>query len=195
MSARATAGFRLGEVRGVTVDVQDHVAGGVANGRVRVSGSIVDQLQGFVLCFVGSLGLGCSNGTEGDKNGDVDGDHIVEESTSNLLYKADDLWRKRGGVVYIVRVMDFGAIDGLRPGVGVILSEFGIGMLELVQFFVYVAWHGDVDSPVGVIPHEGKAAENRSRPVDRDGVQAVECGNEMVRGGVAGVLGAEIVNY
>ena len=42
MVTRAAAGFRLGEVRGVTVDVQDHVAGGIANGRVRVSGGIVD---------------------------------------------------------------------------------------------------------------------------------------------------------
>ena len=34
------------------MDVQDHVAGGVANGRFRVSGGIVDQPQDFVVCFL-----------------------------------------------------------------------------------------------------------------------------------------------
>ena len=55
------------------------------------------------------------------------------------MNKADSLWRKRGGVVEIFHVLDFGAIGGLRPDVGGILSVFGVGMLELVQCFVYVA--------------------------------------------------------
>ena len=96
MYARATAGFRLGDVRDITVDVQDHVADGVANGRVWVRGGIIEQLQGFVICFVGDLGLGSNDGTQGDENGDVDGDHIVHEIPDELLNKADGLWRKRG---------------------------------------------------------------------------------------------------
>ena len=60
------------------MDVQDYVAGRVANGRVRVRGGIIEQPQGFVICFVGALGLGCSDGTKGDNHGDVDGDSIVE---------------------------------------------------------------------------------------------------------------------
>ena len=95
--------------------------------------------------------MGCSDGTEGNKHGNVDGNRIVEEIPDNLRYKADSLWRKRGGVVEIVCVLDFGAIDGLRPGMGGILLDFGVGMLELVQCFVDVAWLGKVDSPVGVI--------------------------------------------
>ena len=55
MSAHADAVFWLGEVRGFTVDVQDHVAGRVANGNVRVRGGIIEQPQGFVICFVGAL--------------------------------------------------------------------------------------------------------------------------------------------
>ena len=155
VAARAAAGFRIGEVRGLTVDVQDHVAGGVANVRVRMNGGIVDQQQGFVVCFVSALGLGCSDGTKGDEHGDVNGDRMVEESTENLLEKADGLWWKHGGVVKIFRVLDFGAIDGLRPGVRGILSAFGVGMFKILHCFVNVAWHGDVDSPVGVIPHKG----------------------------------------
>ena len=138
--------------------------------------------------------MGFSNGTKSDEHGDVDGNFIVEESPENLLNKADGLWRKRGRVVKILRVLEFGAIGGLRPGVGGILSEFGVGILELVQCFVNVAWHRDVNIPVGLIPREGEAAEKRSGPVNGDGLQAAECGNEMVRRGVAGVLDAEIVD-
>ena len=133
VSARADAGFWIGEVRGVTVDVQYHVDGGLANGRIWVCGGIIKQLQGFVICFFCAMGFGCSYGNGGDEHGDVDANRIVEESPNYLLNKADGLWRKRGGVVKIFRVLDSGAIDGLRPGVGGILSEFGVGMLELVQ--------------------------------------------------------------
>ena len=137
------------------MDVQYHVAVGAANGRVQVRGSIIEKPQGFVVCFVGDLGLGCIDGTKGNDNGDVNGDCVAEDSTNNMLNKADVLWRKRRGVVNIFRVLDFGAIGGLRPGVGEILSAFGVGMLKLVQCFVDVAWHRDVDSPVGVVPHNG----------------------------------------
>ena len=96
MSNRASEGFWFGEVRSVTVDVQDHVAGGVANCHVRVCGGIIEQPQGFIICVVGTLGLGCSDGTKGDGHGDVGGDRIVEESPNDLLNKAGGLWRKRG---------------------------------------------------------------------------------------------------
>ena len=108
------------------MDMQDHVSGEVANGRVRVSGGMVDQPQVFVVCFVGALGLGCSSGTKGDEQGDVDGNHIVEESPYNLLEKVDGLWRKRGGVVDIFRVLDFGTIGRLYLGRGFILLAIGV---------------------------------------------------------------------
>ena len=121
------------------MDVQDHVAVGVANGRVRVRGGIIEQPQGFFKSFFGALGLVCSYGTEGDEHGDVNGDRIIEESTDNMLNKADSIWWKCGGVFDIVHVLDFGAIGGMRPGVGGIMFTFGVGMLELVQCFVEVA--------------------------------------------------------
>ena len=136
----------------------------------------------------------CSNGTKVNRNGDVDVDHIIEESPDDLLEKADGLWKKRGGLVKIVRVLDFGAIDRLRPGVGGSLSVFGVRILELAQCFVDVSWHRDVESPVGVIPCKGEAAEKRSGIVDGDSVQAAECGDGMVRGGIAGVLDSKIID-
>ena len=77
-------------------------------------------------------GIGCSDGTKGNEHGDVYGDPIVEEIPYNLLYKADSLWWKRGGVIEIFRVLDVGSIDRLHPGVEDILSAFGVGMLERV---------------------------------------------------------------
>ena len=74
------------------------------------------------------------------------------------------------------------------------LLAFGVGMLERVQCYVDVAWHRDVDSPVGVIPRKGEATEKRSGPVDRDGVQAAECYDDMVRRVIARVLDAKIVD-
>ena len=138
--------------------------------------------------------MGCTDGTEGDKNGGVGGDCIVEESTNNILNRVDSLWQKSGGVVEIFCELDFGAIGGLRLGVGGILSTFGVGMLELLQCFVNIAWHREVYSPVDVVPHKGEAAEKRSGPVNGDGVQAAECGDEIVHRGVAGVINTEIVD-
>ena len=114
--------------------------------------------------------MGCSDETQGNKYGDIDGDCIVEDSTDNLLNKVDGLWRKRGGVIKIIRVLDFGGIGGMRPGVGGILLMFGVGILEIFLFFVTVAWHRDVNNPVGVFPCEGEATEKRSRPVNEDDV-------------------------
>ena len=45
------------------MEVQDCVAVGVSNGRVRVCDGIIEQPQGFVIIFVGAPGLGCSDGT------------------------------------------------------------------------------------------------------------------------------------
>ena len=74
------------------MDVQDHLSGGVVNVCIRASGGVVEQPKGFIACFVGALDFCCSIGTKGDKHGDVDSDHIVEESPNNLLYKVEGLW-------------------------------------------------------------------------------------------------------
>ena len=60
------------------------------------------------------------------------------------------------------------------------MSVFGVRILELAQCFVDVSWHRDVESPVGVILRKGEDAGKLSGPVDRDGVEAEECGNEIV---------------
>ena len=57
MSNRASEGFWFGEVRSVTVDVQDHVAGGVANCHVRVCGGIIEQPQGFLFVEISGSGF------------------------------------------------------------------------------------------------------------------------------------------
>ena len=58
----------------------------------------------------------------------------------------------------------------IRSGVGGILLVFGVGMLDLVQRFVGVACHRDVNSTAGLIPLKGEAVEKRSKTFDGDGV-------------------------
>ena len=53
---------------------------------------------------------------------------------------------------------------------GGILLVFGVGMLDLVQRFVGVACHRDVNSTAGLIPLKGEAVEKRSKTFDGDGV-------------------------
>ena len=65
----------------------------ISNGCVQVGDGIVEQPKGFVVGFIGDLGLGGSDGTKGEEHVDVDGNHIVEESTSDLLDNADNIWQ------------------------------------------------------------------------------------------------------
>ncbi len=61
MATGAAAGFRLGEVTGVAVDVQDHVAGGVLDYGIGIGIGVVEEPEHFGIGFVGGCGLGGSN--------------------------------------------------------------------------------------------------------------------------------------
>ena len=52
MSSGVAAGLRFGEVRGVTVDVEDHIACRVTYLGVRVCGGVVQQPKGVGVCFL-----------------------------------------------------------------------------------------------------------------------------------------------
>ena len=59
-SAGTGAGFGLGEVRSVAVDVETHVAGAVLDDSVRMGGSIIEEVNGSFGCSLGAVGLGSS---------------------------------------------------------------------------------------------------------------------------------------
>ncbi len=61
--------FLLREVRRVSVNGKNHVAGFVANARVGVCGNVVEKLlAGFGNCF-GAVGLSGGDGAEGGEEG------------------------------------------------------------------------------------------------------------------------------
>ena len=74
--AAASAGF--GKVGGVTVEVQDHVTGAVADGGVGVGRIIIKDPNGCVMVFLHCFQLLGRNGVDGNKHGGVDGDSVVE---------------------------------------------------------------------------------------------------------------------
>ena len=71
-------------------------------------------------------------GSKVNKHGGINGDVITEECADYLLHEVDGLWGKQGGVVSIVGVLDFGAVGGGFPGMGVILWSMRLGVLELL---------------------------------------------------------------
>ena len=60
-----------------------------------------------------------------------------------------------------------------------VLWTLGDGVVEFFQREVNVAWHGDVDVAVGVVPVQGESAVDRSGPVGRDLVVLFEGGLEV----------------
>ena len=58
----------------------------------------------------------------------------------------------------LVSILDGSAIDGLIPGMRGVLGERGCWMLELVEGFLDVRGHGDVTSPLVVVPTNGETA-------------------------------------
>ena len=55
MATGASAGTGCGKVRGVPVDVYNHVAGGVSNDGIRVEIGVVEEPQGCIVGIFGSL--------------------------------------------------------------------------------------------------------------------------------------------
>ena len=72
----ASDGF--GKVVGVTVEVQDHITGTVADGGVGVGHSIIQEPNGCVTVFLCSFQLLGRNGANGNEHCMVDGDSVVE---------------------------------------------------------------------------------------------------------------------
>ena len=86
VSTRAAACLRFGEVGGVTVNVEDHVTGGITDCGVGVHGDIIKQPQGVGVGFFRAFLLLCINGYESSKHGGVDRNRILQESSDDLLY-------------------------------------------------------------------------------------------------------------
>ena len=69
-------GFGFGAVGGITVDVEDHVAGSITDGSIGMSGSIVEEVGSGISSSFGANGLGRGQSTQGWEHGIVDGTGI-----------------------------------------------------------------------------------------------------------------------
>ena len=100
MSAYSAAGFGFGSVGCVTINVEDHVACDISDGRIRMGGDVVQELGKFKGSGFGALGLGCGKGDKGYGHGAVDGAAVVQEGSNDLLYACDAVaFERRTGVV------------------------------------------------------------------------------------------------
>ena len=87
-----------------------------------------------------------------------------------------------------------GSVDGFDPRVRGVLWTLGDGVVEFFQRAVNVAWYGDVDVAVGVVPVQGESAVERSGPVGGDLVVLFEGGLKVQGVGFREVFDAEVVN-
>ena len=91
MATGPAACFGGGKVGCITVHMQDHVTGGVADSGVLVGGGVIQQPKEFVIGVLSGSGLMVGNGSKGEKHGRIHRNCIERKGTNNLLEKGDHL--------------------------------------------------------------------------------------------------------
>ena len=86
-----------GEVRGIAVDVYNHVTGGVSNGGIGVGIGVVEETQGCIVGLFGGLILLGREGAKGDKHGGTNGDGVIEVCANYLLHEVNGIRGQQGG--------------------------------------------------------------------------------------------------
>ena len=77
--------FAFREVRGVTVDVEHHPAGGVADRGIWMGGTVVEELSDGLSSGFSAFRLGRRKSAKGNKHGGVNGTSVVEEGANDFL--------------------------------------------------------------------------------------------------------------
>ena len=78
MASGAFSGFGIGEIRGVTMDMQYHVAGRIADGHIRIGRVVVEDPNDLVVGLLGGSVLLRGSGAEYNDHGWIDGNGIVQ---------------------------------------------------------------------------------------------------------------------
>ena len=157
-------GFGFREARGVTVDMENHPAGGVADRGIWMDGTVVEELGDGLSSGFSAFRLGRRKGSKGNKHGGVDGASIVEDGANDFLESSEARGIKEGSSVGRLGELSGCAIGRSGPGMWRVLGTAGWLMLEFEESFFNVARHGHVDSACCVIPLEGHAKEAFARP-------------------------------
>ena len=64
MAAGTASGFGIGEIQGVTMYVQDHVAGRIEDGRIRIGQGVVEEPNELIVGLLGGSSLLRGNGAK-----------------------------------------------------------------------------------------------------------------------------------
>ncbi len=89
MAACAAAGTGDGEVGGVGVNVEPHIAGHIAYGGIGVSVGIVQEPSNVMPCLGSGFCLIRGEVAKGDEHSGIDSNGVVKECANNLLDEVD----------------------------------------------------------------------------------------------------------
>ena len=68
-------------------------------------------------------------------------------------------------------------------------------MVELLESFGHISWHGEVNLPFGVVPIECNAYVTHACPIGGDSAVFFEDGEEVIYMFVTGVLDSKITDH
>ena len=103
---------------------------------------------------------------------------IVQKCTDDLLY-AREVFGIKGGVVRYQGILNLGAIGGHVSNVRRSLGTFR-GVLDFVEFCLYVTRHVEDNGALGVVPGKVNAEILFFRPIEGEFVLFFECLDEVV---------------
>ena len=152
-----TARFFNGEVRGVAVHMEAHIASVVADGSAWVGRDVVEKLVDCVFrvnCRCGLVGCQC---IKGDEHRTIDCSCVIEKGSDNALDAFDFGCGENGEIRFFFGVLYFGPVVGTGPCMGRMLwlDRWGVG--PAVEELGNVLWHGDVNASVCVVPGKAEA--------------------------------------
>ena len=93
------------------MDMQDHVSGIIADGRIRIGQGVVEEPNDLVVVLLRGSSFLCGNGSECNDHGGIHGNGILQLGANDFLYAVDGFRRKAGGVIRAVSVLDGCAVN------------------------------------------------------------------------------------
>ena len=140
-----TASVGFGDVGGVGVNFEGHVALTKKNGGVGMRCSIVEKLGYFLHVGVCSIRLFGSDGAEGGKHRAVDGSSIIEKITDDFLDSCDAVFVKGNRRGCRIGELDAGAIVDFVVWMRAMFDFGRLSMGELSDGGFDVDGHGELD--------------------------------------------------
>ena len=148
----------------------DHVAGAISDAGVGVGGNVVKKLVDFRGIVFGGRLLLCANGTECKEKSVVDGTAIREHTADNALDPFDSGFVEGRAIVWGNGILDFVEVCDGRAFMQRDL-RFGGGAMDVLGKDIFdVAFHGEPEGAVVVVPGKVDASILGSLPVLGDGV-------------------------